>query len=273
MSDEVFEAMRRPFSYAHDQPLRASTDSTRILASGVTVEWVSVDTPYGQRLPIRLHIPSNADPPFQAVVFFPGGNVIRSRQLPQPILDFLVRSGRVLVDPIYDGTWQRNDGRTLQRLSNSASSVELYAHWVQDLGTVLDYLEQRSDMDASRVAYAGLSFGAGVSTTILPYEPRFRVAVLYSGGFGLREPQASIDRRSGLVGRVRIPLLMLGGRHDFSQTARLQEELFRAFGTPTEHKRQVIYENYGHWPLPMNEVIRETVDWLDRYLGPVAASP
>jgi hypothetical protein len=66
---------------------------------------------------------------------------------------------------------------------------------------------------------------------------------------------------------------MLGGRHDFAQTARLQEELFRVFGTAPEHKRQVIFENAGHWPLPMNEVIRETVDWLDRYMGPVAVRP
>jgi dienelactone hydrolase len=273
ITDDVFEAMRRPFAYAHDQPLRATVDSIRTLESGVTVEWVSVDTPYGQRLPIRLHIPNNAQRPFQAMVFFPGGNVVRSRQLPAPILDFLVRSGRVLIDPVFDGTWERNDGRTIQRLSTTASARELIAHWIQDVGRVLDYLEQRSDMDAARVGYVGLSFGAGISMDILPYEPRFQLAVLYSGGFGLRELQESIDRRSALAERVTIPLLQLGGRHDFAQVARLQEELFRAFGTPAEHKRLVIYENAGHWPLPMNEVVRETVDWLDRYLGPVATRP
>jgi hypothetical protein len=273
MSDEVAEVLRRSFAYPYEQPLGETVDSTRTLDSGVTVEWVSVDTPYGQRLPIRLHIPVNAEPPYQAMVFFPGGNVIRATQLPAPVLDFLVRSGRVLVDPIYDGTWQRNDGRTIQRLSATASARELVAHWIQDIGRVIDYLELRPDMDAGRVGYVGLSFGSVVGIEILAWEPRFDVAVLYSGGFGLREAQASIDRRSQLAERVTIPLLMLGGRHDFAQTARLQEELFRVFGTAPEHKRQVIFENAGHWPLPMNEVIRETVDWLDRYMGPVAVRP
>jgi hypothetical protein len=270
MSEETAEVLRRSFAYPHEQPLLATVDSTHTTDSGVTIEWVSVETPYGERLPIRLHIPADAEPPYQAMIFFAGGNVIRASRLPAPILDFLIRSGRVLVDPVYDGTWQRNDGRTLQRLATTASARELIAHWVQDVGRVIDYLEQRPDMDGTRVGFVGLSFGAMVGgIDILPWEPRFRVAVLYSGGFGLREPQSSIDRRSALAERVTTPLLMLGGRHDFAQTARLQEELFRVFGTPPEHKRQVIFENAGHWPLPMNEVIRETVDWLDRYLGPV----
>jgi hypothetical protein len=34
-----------------------------------------------------------------------------------------------------------------------------------------------------------------------------------------------------------------------------------------------VYEGAGHWPLPMNDVIRESVDFLDRYLGPVASGP
>lgn len=43
--------------------------------------------------------------------------------------------------------------------------------------------------------------------------------------------------------------------------------MFRFFGTPEEHKRHVIYDT-GHF-LPRNEEIKEVLDWLDRYLGPV----
>jgi dienelactone hydrolase len=181
----------------------------------------------------------------------------------------VVRSGRVLVEPVYEGTFHRNDGRTVQRLASPASRSELVVHWAQDLGRVLDYLEQRPGMDASRVAYAGLSFGAGVSLELLPFETRFRAVVLYSGGFGRQEAQSSIDRRSGLARRIELPLLLLGGHHDFANAASHQEALFRVFGAPPEDKRIRIYEDAGHWPLPMNEVIRETVDWLDKYLGPV----
>jgi hypothetical protein len=38
-------------------------------------------------------------------------------------------------------------------------------------------------------------------------------------------------------------------------------------GTPPEHKRRVVYDT-GH-DIPRVEVIKETLNWLDRYLGPV----
>jgi pimeloyl-ACP methyl ester carboxylesterase len=65
---------------------------------------------------------------------------------------------------------------------------------------------------------------------------------------------------------------MMGGRHDFSNPVTHQQALFRVFGTPAADKRIVIIEDAGHWPLPRNEVIRETADFLDRYLGPVTGS-
>jgi len=34
-----------------------------------------------------------------------------------------------------------------------------------------------------------------------------------------------------------------------------------------EHKRHVVYET-GHGPFPQNALIREVLDWLDKYLGP-----
>ena len=39
-------------------------------------------------------------------------------------------------------------------------------------------------------------------------------------------------------------------------------------GTPNEHKRFKVYD-MGHGPLPRAAFIRESSDWLDRYLGPV----
>mgnify|MGYP001558742334 CR=1 FL=1 len=38
-------------------------------------------------------------------------------------------------------------------------------------------------------------------------------------------------------------------------------------GTPAKDKRHVIYES-GHIP-PRQEMIKETLAWLDKYLGPV----
>jgi eukaryotic-like serine/threonine-protein kinase len=60
----------------------------------------------------------------------------------------------------------------------------------------------------------------------------------------------------------------LNGRYDFEtpfETA--QRPLFDLLGTPAEHKRHAIFET-GH-ALPVDDVAREILPWLDRYLGQV----
>jgi len=43
--------------------------------------------------------------------------------------------------------------------------------------------------------------------------------------------------------------------------------MFDLLGTPEEDKRLVLYDT-DHY-IPRNGLIKESLDWLDRYLGPV----
>jgi eukaryotic-like serine/threonine-protein kinase len=68
--------------------------------------------------------------------------------------------------------------------------------------------------------------------------------------------------------RVKIPMLMLNGGYDFVfPLETCQEPLFRAFGTLPADKKHVLYDT-GHRP-PQLPMMKETLDWLDHYLGPV----
>ena len=70
------------------------------------------------------------------------------------------------------------------------------------------------------------------------------------------------------MSRVKVPLLMLNGRYDhFFPVESSQDPFFRYLGTPEKDKKHVVYET-GH-AVPRKDFIRETLDWLDRYLGPV----
>jgi predicted esterase len=87
------------------------------------------------------------------------------------------------------------------------------------------------------------------------------------GGFYLQKTLPEVDQIN-FASRVIIPTLMLNGRHDFFlpiETAQIPA--FQILGTPEKDKRQVFYET-GH-DIPRKEMIREVLDWLDRYLGPV----
>jgi tRNA A-37 threonylcarbamoyl transferase component Bud32/predicted esterase len=265
MPDEVFAASARSFAYDRSQPLAARVDSTLPSpTTGVKIEWVTVDAAYGGRLPLRLHVPTDLEPPYGAVIFFPGMVFLLSQEIAGSPLPLLPREGWILVEPVFDGGYHRNDGRTLQRFHSPAAQEELFSHWAQDLGRALDYLEERPDVDGRAVAYAGLSLGAKVAPRLLPYEPRFRAAILFSGGFDMQADQETIDLTASLAGRLRLPVLMMGGENDYTTPVGHQQALLRAFGTPEDQKRFRVYDA-GHWPLPMNDVMREMVDFLERY--------
>lgn len=70
------------------------------------------------------------------------------------------------------------------------------------------------------------------------------------------------------VTRVKTPTLMLNGKYDsFLPYEASVKPMFDLLGTPEEHKELKLYET-DHIP-PMNDFIKETLAWLDRYLGPV----
>jgi hypothetical protein len=109
-------------------------------------------------------------------------------------MDFLLKSGRALMVPIYKGTYERRESVPPWEQPPALYRDQMIM-WSKDLGRTLDYLEMRQDIDSMKLAY-----------------------------------------------------LLLG--------------------TPDKDKRHVIYDA-GHGNLPRRQEVRESLDWLDRYLGPV----
>ena len=67
---------------------------------------------------------------------------------------------------------------------------------------------------------------------------------------------------------MKVPVLIVNGKDDFSAPAESRQRLFELLGTPPEHKKLVVLEG-GHVPNDFNGLVREALDWLDKYLGPV----
>src|SRR5260370_41937164 len=75
---------------------------------------VTFDAAYGhERVTACLFLPKNASPPFQTVVYFPGGFAFLDDKLDlsgvEETRGFLVKSGRALIVPIYKGMYERRD--------------------------------------------------------------------------------------------------------------------------------------------------------------------
>ena len=68
--------------------------------------------------------------------------------------------------------------------------------------------------------------------------------------------------------RVKVPVLMINGKDDFQAPIEVQQRFHELLGTAPEHKVRHAF-NGGHVPMDSREIIRLTLDWFDKYLGPV----
>ena len=139
--------------------------------------------------------------------------------------------------------------------------------WIKDLSRSIDYLETRNDIDTGKLAYFGYSWGGFMGATIPAVEPRLKASVLYVAGLEFQRSLPEVDPIHYLP-RIKIPVLMLNGKYDFFfpyETSQLP--FYELLGTPKEHKKLFLYDQ-GH-NVPESQLSKQTLIWLDRYLGPV----
>ncbi len=135
------------------------------------------------------------------------------------------------------------------------------------MGRTVDYLETRDDLNPDKIGFYGLSLGATAGAVMTAVEKRFKASVLLSGGIPGRESPPEVNLVN-FASRITVPTLMLNGKQDFLfRYEEQQVPMFRLLGVPDSLKRHALWEG-GHAP-PRLFMIRETLDWFDRYLGPV----
>ena len=269
VSDEVFRSYRALFSY-EPKELNARTVETDRGNPDWTKELVAFEAAYStEQVPGYLFLPKNASPPFQVVVYHPsnGAQQMTNGQSLDgpPRWDFLVRTGRAVFHPVLPNTY----GRTKPPAQTPVAALAALVERGQDIRRSIDYLESRKDIDRTRIAYLGASWGSGSAPIFLAVEPRFKVAVLQDGGFYVTPALPEMDGVN-YAPRVRIPVLMINGLYDyFFPVEASQKPMFNLLGTPAADKRHTLLEA-SHDVSPLRQVLmRETLDWLDKYLGPV----
>jgi predicted esterase len=267
VGDDVFRFYQSIYSYDR-------TDLKAVVESVTETEhWrkekITFNAAYAnERVIAYLFLPRNASPPYQTVIWFPGIYAQTFKSSDNLGLtfyfDFLPRSGRAVLYPIYKDMYER-------RVASGSGLPNVYRDLViqrsKDLGRSIDYLETRKDIDRERLAFYGYSWGAEEGPVLTAIEKRLKTSVLLAGGLGPGEVPPEVSPVN-FAPRAKMPVLMLNGRNDYTYPLESsQVPLFRLLGAPEQHKRHVLFDS-GHVPPPI-DIIKEILDWLDRYLGPV----
>ncbi len=279
VDDAIFQVYKRQFSYDK------ANLKVRLESKKENPEWtrekVSFNAAYGgERVPVWLFLPRNSAPPYQAVIFV-NANGVSSQRSSQDIenwyeftmyLSFLVKTGRAVVCPVYKGYFERGND-AMARIQDNWSShqhqySEILIQQVKDFRRCIDFLETRPDIDSRKLAMEGLSWGAVMAPVYLAVEERIRAGVLIGGGLMSLKDLRSEVHPFNYLAHVKTATLMLNGEYDMwvaPETS--QRPMFALLGTPAEAKLWKVYQT-DHVP-SRNEIVKETLAWLHRWLGPV----
>ena len=271
-ADSVFQVYKDQFSY-DKKNLNARVESTDKAAKDWIKEKVTFETAYeNERMTAYLFLPKNSRPPYQTVIYFPGSSAEQqksSQDLEKYVwfevdLSFLLQDGRAVLFPIYKGTFERVDPKFTNRSPDSRLNTEYYIEVIKEFRRCIDYLDTRPDIDAGKIAYLGFSWGARLGAIIPAVEERLRVSILKTGG--LRTVWRPEINQINYVTRVKLPTLMLNGRYDMTFPYETSAKpMFDLLGTPQKDKLLKLYDT-DHF-IPRNEFIKESLAWLDKYLG------
>jgi dipeptidyl aminopeptidase/acylaminoacyl peptidase len=217
-----------------------------------------------------LYLPKHSSPPYQTIIYFPGIGAFFEKEMNKStetkwFIDYLLKSGRAVMCPVYKGTFERNDEPQVSREGHQYT--EWIIKWTKDFSRSVDYLETRSDIDNTKIAYYGHSWGGVMGGIIPAVENRLALCVFVLGGLPGHQRYPEADPIN-YVSRITIPVLMLNGRYDsnfpLEETVR---PFYKLLGTPEKNKRLVVYDT-DHY-VEKSDMVREVLDFLDKYLGPV----
>jgi eukaryotic-like serine/threonine-protein kinase len=232
-------------------------------------EKISFAAAYGnERVPGYLYIPKHATPPYQTIIYV-SPSMAYWFPSPQPmeehIFEFIIKSGRAFLLPVVKGNYQRRYATPPAGPNAERDRLILQS---KDFRRSIDYLVSRPDVDRDRLGLLGVSLG--VFTPVLAVgEQRLKAAVFLGCGLGFNRHQLPEADPFNFLPRFQVPTLMGGGRFDFLFPLETSmRPMFRLLGAPEQDKRLFIRDG-GHVATNRQMMIKETLDWFDRYLGPV----
>jgi dienelactone hydrolase len=274
-----FPEMARMFDYDNKAPLDVKENKVEV-KDGVKVHDITYASLKGGRVTAYLVVPAGRGP-FAGLVFMHWGFGYRSSFLAEALM--LARSGAVslMIDAPYNrpGPWRRN-------FDNSKPEVnrDVYIQMVVDLRRGVDLLTARTDVDAKRIGFVGLSLGAHMGGILSGVEKRIKALVLMGGLPSLTERLRN-NNTDGKLNRVIEILSPLDPIHYVSHAK--PSALFFQFARRdrfVSEKQAIEYEQAASQPKIIKwydtghelndlEALRDRAEWLRKEIDVSPLAP
>lgn len=275
-----------PFKVDHDAPLEPAERLDRA-AEGFIRLRVEFNGIRGDRVPAFLYLPTNADarggadaeadPAHPAVLLQYGSGGNKNTNYIVALGERFAARGFIVLTIDAPLRGERRPRRDLgwRRLFTDIGRVPWY---LGDYSRAIDYLLTRREVDARRVGYAGISWGAITGITFVAHEPRVRaIASIVGGGnfLGQFDAQASEAAREAArridpvhhVARIAPrPLLLMNVTRDQLVPRFYAESLHAAAGEAETVTKVWLDTDHFFNGLDRRAVLDQVVDFMENAL-------
>jgi formylglycine-generating enzyme required for sulfatase activity/dienelactone hydrolase len=225
----------------------------------------------GDSILAYLYLPKRAAPPLQTLVYVPNAGAFFFEpvwQQAEEVLGSHIKAGRAVLVVALKGMVERaGPAGFAQPPSISVRFRDLMVLHATELRLGIDYLETRDEIDVERLAYVGLSLGAGSRLPFAAVDERYRAVILMGAGIDERVlPTLPEAANFNFAPYIKPPKLMINGRQD-------EEHPWNTRALPLwnllrEPKELVLLDGAGHHP-PVEMRVQPINAFLDKTLGPV----
>lgn len=260
------------FGYDHDLPFQATT-SPAGQGTQITIERFEISSRYDERVSGLLLLPDDLDQPRPLVLVGHPGTLDKSSDYVLWPAEQWVQRGAICATIDQAGHGERAQRPVtmedfqrwpMRRLDQSLQTV---VDWMR----TLDYLSQRPEIDADRVAFVGFSMGGMRGAPFVGLDARVKSASFCISGastFSGREDAAG-QLSQQLTDPGAYASLMAGrhiqivaGEHDDLVTPEATRRFFNQLADPKE----IVWLPCGHWDF-MPQGIAPVGPFLERTLG------
>lgn len=239
-------------------------------------------------IPAFLYLPSESPPPHPVVIDIHGGPESQRRPQMDPVIQYLVHRGYAILSPNVRGS--SGYGRRYIQMDD----VEKRMDAVRDIGRAFAWIQSRQDLDDSRVAPMGASYGGFMVLACLAEYPDLWKAGIDLVGIAnfetflertgpwrrrLRESEyGSLERDRDLLrsisplhraDRIQAPLLVIHGANDPRVPIGEAEQIVTTLRNQGGTVEYLVLPDEGHGITKLANRLQAyglVVDFLDRHL-------
>ncbi len=278
-----------PSLYDYDGSEPPRYNQTLINDGGALLEYrLDLMSVNGEVVPTLLSIPKDAGeaPPVVILLHGYGGDKEDLIEAAGPLAQRGYAAASI--DAQYHGE-RRREGRNMYS-ADSNMTINAFVQTVVDVRRLIDHLETRDDVDASRIGLVGASMGALLGTIVSGVEERIDVPVLVVGGGNMSimlaesqlsrviEIRALLEEEGRTVEEVAVelecidpinfvanisprPLLMINGLKDDIVPVASNRALYAKADRP----KRIVWYDTGH-DVPVDPAALKAFFWLEKHL-------